>query len=66
MGTYPVVHIIALIIGGIVLFLLKRKYQKMKYYELLIIFILFVILIAIFTDTGIDLAKNFIDIIQVE
>ena len=66
MGKYPIVHLIVLIIGGIILFVLKRKYKKICNRELIIIFILMVILIAIFTDTGIDLAKKFINLIQVE
>ena len=66
MGTYPIVHLIVLIIGAIVLIIFKKKYKKIRNLELIIIFILLFILVAIFTDTGIDLIKRFINLIQVE
>jgi Kef-type K+ transport system membrane component KefB len=59
-------HLIALIIGGILLWIIKRKYKKIHNRELIIIFILFVILVAIFTAPGMDLVKKFINLIQVE
>lgn len=65
MKYFPFVHLIALIIGGIILLIIKRKYKKIQTFELIIMFILLVILVAIFTDSGIDLAKRFINFIQV-
>jgi Kef-type K+ transport system membrane component KefB len=59
-------HLIALVIGGILLWIIKRKYKKMHNRELIIIFILFVILIAIFTEPGMDLVKRFINFIQIQ
>jgi hypothetical protein len=59
-------HLIALIIGGILLWIIKRKYKKIHNRELIIIFILFVILVALFTAPGMDLVKKLISIIQVE
>jgi K+-sensing histidine kinase KdpD len=64
MNYFP--HLIALIIGCIVLWIIKRKYKKISNRELIIVFILFVILIAIFTELGMDLIKRFISFIQVE
>lgn len=58
-------HLIALVIGGIVLWIIKRKFKKIRNYELIIAFILFVILVAIFTDLGMDLVKRLINLIQV-
>jgi hypothetical protein len=66
MGKYPIVHLIVLIIGSIILLALKRKFKKIRYVELIIIFILMVVLISIFTDTGIDLVKRFINFIQID
>ena len=51
-------HLIALVIGCIVLWIIKRKYKKIRNRELIIVFILFVILIAIFTELGMDLIKR--------
>ncbi|MCX5848624.1 MAG: hypothetical protein NTW65_04170 [Deltaproteobacteria bacterium] len=59
-------HLIALIIGCIVLWIIKRKYKKISNRELIIIFILFVILVALFTDPGMDLIKRFINFIQLQ
>ncbi len=59
-------HLIVLVAGGIILWLIKRKYKKMRNRELIIIFILIVILVALFTNSGIDLVKRFINFIQLE
>jgi cell division protein FtsW (lipid II flippase) len=59
-------HLIALVIGGIVLCIIKRKYKKIRNRELIIIVILFVILVALFTDPGMDLVKRFINFIQIQ
>ncbi|HUN54186.1 MAG TPA: hypothetical protein VMU29_03425 [Smithella sp.] len=59
-------HLTVLVAGCIILWLIKRKYKKMRVHELIIILILMVILVALFTDSGIDLVKRFINMIQVE
>jgi K+-sensing histidine kinase KdpD len=64
MNYFP--HLIALIAGGIILWIIKRKYNKIHNRELIIIFILFVILVAIFTAPGMDLVKRFISFIQIQ
>jgi Kef-type K+ transport system membrane component KefB len=58
-------HLIALLIGVVLLWIIKRKYKKMRNRELIIIVILFVILVALFTAPGMDLVKRFINFIQV-
>jgi len=62
MNYFP--HLIALVAGGIVLFIIKRKYKKIRTRELIIVVILFIILVAIFTAPGMDLIKRFINFIQ--
>ena len=59
-------HLIALVIGVFLLWIIKRKYKKIRNRELIIIFILFVLLVAIFTAPGMDMIKRFINFIQVE
>lgn len=63
---FPFLHLVALIAGGIVLLIVKRKYPKVRNSELIIVFILFFILVAIFTEPGMDLIKRLISLIQVE
>lgn len=59
-------HVIALIIGVILLWIFKKRYKKIQNRELIIVFILFLILVAIFTAPGMDLIKKFINFIQVD
>lgn len=62
---FPFMHFVVLIAGGILLLIVKRKYPKIRNSELIIVFILFFILVAIFTEPGLDLIKRFISFIQV-
>ena len=64
MKYFPYVHLLALIVGGIVLLILKKKYQKMRNRELIIIFILYLILVALFTEPVMDYAKKIMLLIQ--
>ncbi len=59
-------HLIALVVGVIVLWILKKRYKKITYRELIIVFILLVILIAIFTAPGMDIIKKLINFIQID
>lgn len=61
---FPFMHFVVLLAGGILLLIVKRKYPKIRNYELIIVFILFLILVAIFTEPGLDLIKRFITLIQ--
>ena len=62
---FPFLHLIVLIAGGILLLFVKRKYPQIRNSELIIVFILFFVLVALFTDPGLDLLKKFINYIQV-
>ena len=66
MRSFPFIHILVLIISGFVLLILKKKYRQISTSELIMIFILVFALVAIFTDTGIDLIKSLIAVIQVD
>lgn len=59
-------HLIALVVGVIVLWILKKRYKKINNLELIIVFILLVVLIAIFTAPGMDIIKRFINFIQID
>jgi len=64
-NLFPFLHVIILIAGIIILLFIKRKYPKVKNYELIVVFVLFLILIAVFSEPGLDLLKRFINFIQV-
>ncbi len=59
-------HLIALVVGVMVLWILKKRYKKINNLELIIVFILLVVLIAIFTAPGMDIIKRFINFIQID
>jgi hypothetical protein len=62
---FPFLHLMALIAGGIILLFVKRRYPHLRNLELVIVFILFFLLVAIFTEPGLDLIKRFVSYIQV-
>lgn len=65
LNLFPYLHVVVLIAGFFVLLFVKRKYPKVKPYELVIVFILFCILVAVFSEPGLDLLKKLILLIQV-
>ena len=66
MQNFPFFHLLALVLGAIILFIVKRKYKKIRIIELVIIFILYFILVALFTEPALNLARKFIGRIQLE
>jgi hypothetical protein len=64
MKMFPFAHLIALAVGGIILFTLKQKYQKIRIIELIIIFILYTILVGLFTVPAQDFVRKLIGFIQ--
>lgn len=63
---FPFLHFAVLIAGGLLLLFLKKRYPHLKNFELIIVFLLFLTLMAIFTEPGLDLLKRFISFIQVD
>lgn len=64
MNNFSFIHLIALVVGGIILLIVKRKYQKIRIIELIIIFILYFILVALFTEPVLNLARKLIGFSQ--
>ena len=64
MKNFPFIHLIALVVGGIILLIVKRKYQKIRIIELIGIFILYFILVALFTEPVLNLVRKLISFIQ--
>ena len=63
-NLFPILHIIVIIAGIILLIFVKKKYSKVRDAELIIVFILFFILVLIFTEPGMDVLKKLISYIQ--
>lgn len=59
-------HLIIFVAGCIILWIMKKKYKEISNLEIIIIFILMVLLIALFTENGIALVKRLMDFIQLE
>jgi Mn2+/Fe2+ NRAMP family transporter len=64
-NLFPYLHLAILIAGVFLLVFVKRKYPKVRNFELIIVFILFFILVVIFTEPGLDLLKRLILYIQI-
>lgn len=66
MNNFPFLHLLALVLGAIILFIVKRKYKKIRIIELFLVFILYFILVALFTEPALNLVRKFIGLIQLE
>jgi hypothetical protein len=66
MNNFPLIHLIALVVGGIILFMVKRKYKKIRIIEMVGIFILYFILVTLFTEPVKNLARKLISLIQLQ
>jgi len=58
--NFPFFQLGCLIIGGLIMVSLKRKYEKMHVGEVVGIFALYTILIALFTSPVIETVKTFV------
>jgi hypothetical protein len=58
--NFPFFQLGCLIIGGLIMVSLKRKYDKMYVGEVVRIFALYTILIALFTSPVIETVKTFV------
>jgi len=57
---FPFFQLGCLIVGGLILVSLKRKYEKMYVGEVVGVFALYVLLMALFTSPVIDAVKTFV------
>ena len=58
--NFPFFQLGCLIVGGLIMVSLKRKYDKMYVGEVVTIFALYTILMALFTSPVIDAVKTFV------
>jgi hypothetical protein len=61
---FPFLHLVVLAAGAILLLVVKRKYPKVRNSELIAVFILFLILVAVFTEQGLDWIKRLMSLLQ--
>jgi hypothetical protein len=60
MNNFSFIHLIALVVGGIIILMVKRKYKKIRIIELILILILYFILVFLFTGPVLNLTKRLI------
>ena len=58
--NFPFFQLGCLIVGGLILVSLKRKYEKMYVGEVVGIFALYAVLMALFTNPVIDVVKTIV------
>jgi FtsH-binding integral membrane protein len=59
-GTFPYFQLGCLIVGGLIVVSLKRKYEKMYVTEVIGVFALYTILMALFTNPVIEAVKTIV------
>jgi hypothetical protein len=59
-ANFPYFQLGCLIIGGLILVSLKRKYEKLYTAEVVGAFALYTVLMALFTNPVIDMVKNLV------
>jgi len=59
-ADFPFFQFGCLIVGGLILMALKRKYEKMYVTELVGVFALYTMLMALFTNPVIETVKNMV------
>jgi hypothetical protein len=59
-NSFPYFHLGCLIVGGLIIVSLKRKYAKLYLSEAIGSFALYAVLVALFTAPVVDALKNFI------
>ncbi len=59
-GNFPFFQLICLAIGGLIIISLKYRYKKISLIEAIGIFVLYAVLVALFTEPAIELVKGFV------
>ena len=59
-GNFPFFQLGCLIVGGLIMVSLKRKYEKMYVGEVVTVFALYTILMALFTNPVIETVKTLV------
>lgn len=60
-GNFPFFHLGCLMVGGLIIISLKRKYRKLYMSEAISSFALYALMVSIFTSPVVDALKNLIN-----
>jgi len=58
MSSFPFVHLIALVAGGVIVFMVNKKYEKITSTEIILILVLYSSLVILFTEPVVNLIKR--------
>lgn len=58
MSSFPYVHLLALMAGGFIVFMVNRKYNKITGTEIILILVLYASLVILFTEPVVNLIKR--------
>lgn len=58
MNSFPFVHLIALVAGGLIVFMVHKKYEKITAKEIILIMVLYACLVVLFTEPVVNLIKR--------
>lgn len=58
---FPWVNMIALVAGGLLLLFLKQKFPKIRRGEVVLIFVLYALLVVLFTEPVVILIKRWVE-----
>jgi len=58
MNSFPVVHLMALVIGGFIIYMVQKKYQKITSTEIILILVLYACLVVLFTEPVVNFIKR--------
>jgi Ca2+/Na+ antiporter len=60
MDGFPLPHVIALLVGGLLIWLIKKRYRKMRTGEVILIFVLYAVMVVLFTEPIVNLIRNLV------
>ena len=59
-GNFPLFQLVCLAVGGLIIISLKYRYKKISLIEAIGIFVLYAVLVALFTTPVIELVKGLV------
>ncbi len=60
MSAWTIVQLAALAAGGLLILLIRKRYRKMRRSEAVLIFVLYAVLIALFTPAVVDWIREMV------
>ncbi len=60
MDGFPLPQVIALSVGGLLIWLIRKKYRRMRTGEVILIFVLYAVLVILFTEPVVNLIRSLV------